>query len=494
MKPTDFWTRLLNYPLSFIIGALFLSAFSFLQKKMIGLQTPMPLNAFIVPIFLGGSAGFAIRYFYWQLHTTQGQIETFVNNIDDIVQIVDKEGRFIFVNEAWLKTFGYSSKEVKSLNISDLVHPNQKEKCKETVKNLLEHKNEIEKLHTVYLTKSGASVYLDGKMNCYMKNRKTPILRSVFRNITERKEADEFQRLVANIFEKTQEGLVITDNKQQISFVNTAFTKITGYSKEEALKKNIHQIFPLIHNENEPQEKMSVSIHRQGSWNGELWTRRKNGEIYPLKMTISEVSDPEDDVVTYACIFYDITERKENERRLEHLATHDVLTDLPNREIFYKQATNYLAKIKKTDSLLAILFLDLDGFKEVNDQYGHHVGDMLLRLVAQRLQNQTRNQDIVSRFGGDEFAVLLSNIKSEQEAISAAENILQAISAPFNVNCCSIYVTASIGISLYTDNIEFDALLIEADKAMYQAKRDGKNRISFITKGDGQSAPADVAP
>ena len=459
-----------------------LSAFSLLQKRMIGLSSPFPVTAFVVPILVGGFAGFALRFFYAQLRTNQEQIETFINNIDDIVQVTDQSGNFIFVNEAWHKTFGYTPAELKDLNVVDLIHPNKKEECKEIIKALLNTKNEIHSIHTVYRTKEGKSVYLEGKTNCYMKSRKKPILRSVFRNVTERREASEFQKLVGNIFEKTQEGLVITDEKQKISFVNTAFTKITGYSKGDALKRNIHELFPVIKTEDESQEKMHETLRLYGSWQGEIWTLRKDGTEYPLNMTISEVSNPEDEVVTYACIFYDITERKENERRLKHLATHDVLTDLPNREIFYKKATAYLEKIKKSDMLLAILFIDLDGFKEVNDRHGHHVGDMLLRLVAQRLKNHTRERDIVSRFGGDEFAILLSDIKSENEAIFAAENILNVISAPFDISCCAIRITASIGISLYNEHIEFDTLLIEADKAMYRAKRDGKNRISIITK------------
>ncbi len=494
MKSKGFWVSILNYPLSFGIGALLLSAFSIIQKKMIGLSFPLPMNAFIIPIFVGGLTGFALRFFYSHLRNSQEQIETFINNIDDIVQVVDKNGNFLFVNEAWHRTFGYASAELKKINISDLVHPEQRRKCKEITEGLLKKPTEIQTIDTIYRTKDGESVYLKGKTNCYLKNRKQPIFRSVFQNITEKKEADEFQKLVANIFEKTQEGLVITDEHQLISFVNTAFTKITGYGKEEVLHKNIHSFFPIVKNENEPRQKMSLGIRQTGSWKGEFWTHRKNGEKYPITMTISEVSDPEDDRITYACIFYDITERKENEKRLKHLATHDVLTDLPNRELFYKKATSYLKKIKETDILLAILFIDLDGFKSVNDKYGHHVGDTLLKLLAYRLHTQTRERDIVSRLGGDEFAVLLSDIKSEEEAVSAAKNILKKISAPFNVNCCTVRITASIGVSLYNKHIELDTLLIEADKAMYQAKRDGKNRISVIKREDEPPTATDAAP
>ena len=471
-----------------------LSAFSFLQKKILDVPFTYHPASFVIPVLFGGFSGITVSLSYIRLRASRERMRDFINNVDDIIQIVDERGNFLFVNKAWYKTFGYSPLELKRLKVFDIIHPDQIENYRDVFKKLFEDKESIQEMRTVYLSKDGRSVYLEGKLNCRIEKGKAISTRGIFRNITQRQEALEFQKLVANIFERTQEGLVITDSERRISFVNTAFTKITGYSKEDALKKNIHRFFPNARNKDMDINKMAISLAKEGSWQGELWTRRKSGERYPLKMTISVISDEEKGITNYAGIFSDITENKENELRLQHLATHDDLTDLPNRDMFYKQAAVSISESKEKNNILAILFLDLDGFKEVNDQYGHHAGDTLLKLIAQRLRNHTRERDVVARFGGDEFAILLSNISDEKEAKIAAENILKVVSAPFNLGGFAIRITASIGISLYTENTEIDILLIEADKAMYRAKRVGKNRVCIIPQTNEQPTLMDVEP
>ena len=196
-----------------------------------------------------------------------------------------------------------------------------------------------------------------------------------------------------------------------------------------------------------------------------------------MQITINAIVDTNGKTTNYACIFSDIGERKENEMRMQHLATHDSLTDLPNREMFYKHANFAILEAEEKNKKIAVLFLDLDGFKYVNDQYGHHAGDTLLKLIAQRLSNHTRTTDIVARFGGDEFAILLSQIKSIEDAKKAANGILILLENPFNLGGFSIQISASIGVAMCTKNAQIDTLLLEADKAMYEAKRLGKNRF-----------------
>ena len=467
---------------SFVGGALLLSAFSLAQKKILEVSFVFSPASFVTPILFGGFSGVVVSLSYIRLRMSRERMRDFINNVDDIIQIVDKKGNFLFVNQAWYKTFGYSPAETKRLNVFNIIHPNQLKKCREAFKRLFEETENIQEVKTIYLSKTGKSVYLEGKLNCRIEKGKAISTRGIFRDVTERQDAIEFQKLAASVFENTQDGLVITDKDRRISFVNSAFTKITGYTKEETLKRNIHRFFPDTRGEEIDISKMSVSLTEKGSWQGELWSRRKNGERYPLKITISVIKDAENKLTNYAGIFFDISENKKNESRLQHLATHDGLTDLPNREMFYKCVSAAISESKEKGSILAILFLDLDGFKEVNDQYGHHAGDALLKLIAQRLNNHTRENDTIARFGGDEFAILLSNITYEKEAETAAENILTVISAPFNLSGFSIRITASIGISIYTEDTEIDMLLIEADKAMYRAKEDGKNRVGIIPK------------
>ena len=483
---------LLRYLNAFILGALLLSAFSRYQKKLLGLPLTFAPSAFVIPVFFGGFSGLFVSIFYIRLRASREQMRDFLNNADDIIQIIDQEGNFLFVNKAWHKKFGYTSLEVKSLNVFDIIHPTQVEKCQIVIQKLFEGDGHSLETDTIYLSKDGETIYLEGKLNCRFDKGRAISTRGIFRDITERHEAREFQKLVGNIFEKTREGLVITDPKQAITFINAAFTKITGYTKEEAIGKNIHKLFPNNKGVKKNMKEVETSLEENDYWQYKIWTRRKNGEEYLNNMTILRISISNEDVSAYACLFSDITEKEEKDNRLRYLATHDILTDLHNRDIFYQHTNRSLVEAKEKKNLVAVLFLDLDGFKDINDQYGHHAGDALLKLIAQRLRHHTREEDSVARLGGDEFAILLSKVSSENEVKAVAQNILNAIAAPFNLGDFTIQITTSIGISIYSENSEIGMLIAEADQAMYKAKREGKNRISILQEEDTRPIPMDV--
>ena len=476
------FTYMLKYFIAFFAGAMLLSVFSFSQKEMLGLPFSLAPISFVIPVLFGGISGLAVSIFYFRLRTSQKRMKDFVNNVDDIVQILDKEGNFIFVNKTWHKTFEYSALEIKELKVFDLLDPAHLEQCKTFFKEFFTHGTTGKKYNTVFRSKSGKRVYLEGNTNCRHEKGEIISTRTIFRDLSERHKANEFQRIAASIFENTKEGVAITDEKKIITYANNAFNKITGYTNNEAMGKNIHK---LLRGENQHQvnpEKRRNLLKEKKYWHGDIWAKKKNGEEYPLQITINAIRSPSNETTNYACVFSDISKRKENEMHMHYLATHDTLTDLPNREMFYKHANESILETKKQNQKFAVLFLDLDGFKYINDQYGHHIGDDLLKIIAQRLHNRTRQEDIIARFGGDEFAVLLNNINSLESAKVRAEHILEILATPYHIGEISVQITASIGISLYRKDADIVSLLVEADKAMYKAKKLGKNRVYFIER------------
>ena len=215
---------------------------------------------------------------------------------------------------------------------------------------------------------------------------------------------------------------------------------------------------------------------------------------YTLQISINAIPNKRKEITHYAGIFTDVSKRKEEEEQLYHVAMHDSLTNLPNRELFYELATIASQEAKEKSTSFAVLFIDLDNFKEVNDQYGHHAGDKLLELFAQRLRNNIRKTDTPARIGGDEFTILLTNIWSAEDAKRIAEKIKISISQPFKLQKTTVSVTASIGITLYAQNDEINLLIKSADHAMYKAKEDGKNCIRFNLTKDTRPISEDVLP
>jgi diguanylate cyclase (GGDEF)-like protein/PAS domain S-box-containing protein len=291
----------------------------------------------------------------------------------------------------------------------------------------------------------------------------------------ERLKALEKLELSTHVFTDTQEGITITDTKGNILDVNPAFCRITGYRREEVIGQN-----PRILNSGKQDRQFYVdmweTLNQQGYWKGEIWNRKKDGSLFAELLTISGVKNAQGEITHYIGIFLDITDNKEQQQRLEFMAHYDVLTRLPNRVLFYDRFVQAMAHCKREGSLLAICFLDLDNFKPVNDRYGHNIGDKLLIEVAERIKLNIREEDTVSRQGGDEFTLLLSGFKHFNPCQQIIERILDALSQPFLIEGNKIQISASLGITIYPkDNSDIDTLLRHADQAMYQAKLLGKN-------------------
>ncbi|MCK5121739.1 MAG: diguanylate cyclase, partial [Methylococcales bacterium] len=307
-------------------------------------------------------------------------------------------------------------------------------------------------------------------------------------DITDRNEAEKSLRLAATIYEYSAESMLITDARNTILAVNPAFTKMTGFSAEEAIGKTPSI---LSSGQQDPRfyKKMWDEINKTGTWDGELWNKHKNGHLFAERLSINTIYTKNGTISHRIGLFSDITEKKETDELIWRQANYDTLTKLPNRHMFYDRLDHEMLKSQRESLPMALLFIDLDHFKEINDTLGHDMGDILLTNVAHRITSCVREVDTVARLGGDEFTVILSELHelSSIERITGA--ILSSLSQPFSLNKHPNYISASIGITLYPhDGTTLTELLKNADQAMYRAKDQGRNCFSYFTPEMQESA------
>lgn len=304
-----------------------------------------------------------------------------------------------------------------------------------------------------------------------------------------RRAMDEEARITGIVFNTISEAIVVTDKDNRIRRVNPAFSRTTGYRAEDVIGCN-PRILQSGRHDAEFYQQMWSAIDRDGCWAGEIWNRRADGQLYPEALSIHGVRDDGGKITEHVAIFSDISERKSREMRMRWRAEHDALTGLANRSGFEEVLTHSLCASRRQSGLLAVLFIDLDGFKNVNDTYGHAAGDELLRLVATRLQASVRENDHVARLGGDEFTVVLGSLRRCDDAALVAEKLLCAICEPCVLTSAMAHLGASIGVAFPADETETTAeLLKRADQAMYRAKASGRNSIIIDETG---CRPAEV--
>jgi diguanylate cyclase (GGDEF)-like protein/PAS domain S-box-containing protein len=301
-------------------------------------------------------------------------------------------------------------------------------------------------------------------------------------DISERKKAEGTIRLAAKVFKHALEGIMITALDGSIIEVNDAFTTITGYSRDEVIGKNPRLLKSGRHSQEYYQQFWS-QLTQQGSWIGENWNRRKNGEIYAQTQKISTARDAQGKPLQYVCLFSDITAAKNHEQELERIARYDSLTKLPNRALLGERLEQALNQTRRRGQHLAVVFIDLDGFKAVNDTHGHEAGDHLLITLAERMKGALRDGDILARLGGDEFVAVLLDLADVDASAPMLNRLLEAAARPFQFDQARLQVSASLGVTFYpqaqdqAQELEPDQLLRQADQAMYQAKQSGKNRF-----------------
>lgn len=288
-------------------------------------------------------------------------------------------------------------------------------------------------------------------------------------------------RLAAQVFESTLEGIVVTNAQHVIESVNPAFSRITGYPAQAVIGSR-PSILSSGRHDATFYRRMQEGLAADGHWQGEIWNRRHNGDIYPEWLTISTVRNDEGQVVNYVGVFSDISRRKAAEEQMQFLAYHDGLTGLPNRGLFLDRLRHAVAHAHRDNTMIAVLFIDLDNFKPVNDTLGHHVGDQLLQAVAQRLTAQAREADTVARLGGDEFTIILESITDANDVSQIVQKIMEAASVPLRIDGHDILVHLSIGISLYpVDSEHAEELIRHADTAMYVVKKNGRSHFRFFS-------------
>ncbi|MFO8152064.1 putative bifunctional diguanylate cyclase/phosphodiesterase [Thioalkalivibrio sp.] len=297
----------------------------------------------------------------------------------------------------------------------------------------------------------------------------------------ERSKTEEALRLAALVYEKSSEAMMITDEKNRIVAINPAFVETTGYTQEEVVGKQPNLLQSGRHDRHF-FESMWEELHVSGRWQGEIWNRRKNGEVFPEWLTINTIHDPQGRVHRRVALFSDITEKKKADELIWTQANYDALTHLPNRRLFVDRLEQSIRRASRDRERIALLYIDLDRFKEVNDTLGHTLGDELLVEASKRLGDCVRDSDTVARIGGDEFTVILNELKDVDSLCRIAKKLLEVLSDPYQLREEQAYLSASIGITVFPDDgTKADVLLKNADQAMFAAKQDGRNRFNHFT-------------
>ncbi|GIZ12442.1 bifunctional diguanylate cyclase/phosphodiesterase [Pseudomonas sp. NCCP-436] len=301
-------------------------------------------------------------------------------------------------------------------------------------------------------------------------------------DISRQRAIEDSLRQAAAVFDATQEGVLVTDARQRIIHANPAFCRITGYSLEEVLGQNPSRLKSGRHDTTFYQNLWNT-LQTHGSWSGEIWNRRKSGEIYPQWQSIRVIRDDKDNITHYVAVFSDISALKRSQRELNYLAHHDALTGLPNRLLFTERITHALARSRSEQLRGAVLLIDLDHFKHINESLGHNVGDLLLKSVGERLQQCLPDGGTLARLGGDEYGLLYEHCNDAGQAAELAQRLLRSLAPPFRLDDHELYIAASIGISLFPDDTEcVEQILRNADSALFKAKSSGREGYAFYVQ------------
>ncbi|MDH5679114.1 MAG: EAL domain-containing protein [Nitrospinota bacterium] len=409
-------------------------------------------------------------------------LATFKNSRYGMI-LVHMDQSLKMVNSAVCALLGYEEDELLQMRFCDFTHPDDMAINEALFEDLKSGKGQTYEIVKRIKRKNGDIRYARLTATPVMDSMGAPKLGAItMEDMTRDEEAAEKLRIAAKIYENSEEGVVVTDRSGVIQFVNPAFTFITGYSPEEALGKNPNILKSGRHSK-EFYELMWGSLIAEGTWQGEIWNRHKSGEAFLERLRITSILDQEGKVTHYTAVFSDLTQVHNKEEEIRFQAYHDILTGLPNRSLYLDRVRQAITRAQRGGKKLAVMFLDLDDFKKINDRLSHSAGDLLLQGVSARLISCLRETDTVARIGGDEFTILLEDVDGEKQSSVVAGKIMRSISEPYLYDSEELYISASLGISLYpADGNSVEDLMKNADTAMYHAKDQGKNNFQFFTE------------
>ncbi|WP_113906369.1 sensor domain-containing protein [Aliidiomarina celeris] len=419
------------------------------------------------------------------LHQQNERLQLFTQNVPGMLYefVLEPDGRmyFPFASDRIQDIYGVTAAQARedAFNAAQNIHPDDLDEVLRTI-NASAEQLTIWRLE--YRVKfADTERWLRGEAHPARKANGATVWHGYIMDITNEKKAERELRLASSVFEHTHEGIMITDPNDIIIEVNPTFTRITGYSREEAVGQPGRFMASGHHDEAFLQD-IWRNLKQHGFWQGEIWNRNKRGEIYCERKTISAVHDEQGNVLQYVGLFSDITQLKLQQQRLEQLAHYDSLTGLPNRTLLNDRLYMAVESARRNNTKVTVVYLDLDDFKPVNDQYGHAAGDYLLEAIAERLTACVRRSDTVARIGGDEFVLLLLN-----ESVNGYQVLLQRLQTelmqPVVLEGASMVISSSLGVAHFPTDADTPELLLRyADQAMYAAKQQGKNKVMEYRK------------
>ncbi len=418
------------------------------------------------------------------LNENKNLLQLFIDRAPAALAMFDSEMRYIAVSRRWLEEYSLESREIIGRSHYEIV-PDVPERWKEAHRRGLAGET-LKSDEDRFEHADGTVQWIrwevvpwrtgDGSVGGIMLFAE---------DITAKKVAEERLRLAASVFTGAREGITITDLTGTILDVNDAFTRITGYTREEVVGRNPRLLKSGLQSK-EFYEKMWSSLAREGHWSGEIWNRSKNGDIFAEMLTINAIRDVDGKTSQYMALFSDITDVKRHQQQLEHVAHYDALTGLPNRVLLANRLRQAMAQSLRNKQMLAVAYFDLDGFKAINDEHGHSVGDGLLTAIAFRMRRVMREGDTLGRLGGDEFAAVLLDAADANAVAPALNRMLAAAAEEVQIGEVDLRVSACCGVTYYpqTEEVDADVLLRQAGQAMYQAKLAGRNRIHNFDPGE----------
>lgn len=420
-----------------------------------------------------------------ELRREKEKVQNYLDIAGVILIVINSQGVVEMINKKGCEVLGYDEEEIIGKNWFENFLPDSvKKQVLDHADNIINKKPEASQyFENLVVTKSGEERLIAwSNIKLYDEKGEVVAHLSSGEDITERKKLENKLLLAQKIIESTSDAIMVTDLSGKIIDINPAYTAITGYSKEEALGKNPRFSKSEKHNK-DFFDLMWRSVLVTGSWSGEVWDIHKDGHLYPKLLSINTVYDDKGNPLVYTGIFSDISSLKEAEEKLHRIAYYDLLTGLPNRSMFLDRLSHEIAAYHRSGAGFALLFIDLDKFKNINDTLGHTAGDELLKEAASRIRSHLRELDTVARLGGDEFTVILSDTESQQKIAQIATMLIGILKKPFYIAGSEVYIGASIGISMCPrDGDTIGALTKYADMAMYHAKNNGRNTFSFFTE------------